>query len=114
MSTFLATSPNTTYPKRLQSDHGVAGTKRALELCDVIIGIAEIETCHLLAKVPRSEVSYYLRGQTGISGLVNNLDSTMKHTGGDFLWVSGNWEFGDGPDRDFPIPRRPTHWASWQ
>ena len=65
----------------------ITGSLVLNELCDVIIGIAEIETCHLVAKVPRSDVSYYLRGQPSISGLVNNLDSTMKHTGGDFLWV---------------------------
>ena len=84
----------------------ITGSLVLNELCDVVIGIAEVETCHLLSKVPHSEVSYYLRGQKGIDGLVNNLDSTMKNTGGDFLWVSGNWEFGDGPNRDFPVPRR--------
>ena len=87
----------------------ITGSLVLNELCEVVIGIAEIETCHLVAKVPRSNVNYYLRGQPGISGLVNNLDSTMKHTGGDFLWVSGNWEFGNGPDRDFPIPRHIGH-----
>ena len=82
------------------------------ELCNVSIGIAKIETCHLVAKVPHSNVRYYLRGQPGINGLVNNLDSTMKHTGGDFLWVSGNWEFGSSSNRQFPIPRDIGHRGS--
>ena len=48
----------------------ITGSLVLNELCDVIIGIAEIETCHLLAKVPRSEVSYYLRAQKESTALL--------------------------------------------
>ena len=75
-------------------------------LCGVEIGLAEVEACHLVAKVPHSISSYYLRGVTGVSGLVNSLESSLKHTDGDFLWVSGNWEFGSSPNRENPIPRK--------
>ena len=83
----------------------LSGSLRLNQLCDVEIGLAEIEECHTVSKASRVANSYYLRSIAGKSGLVNGLESSLKHTEGDFLWVSGNWEYGEGPNRQYSVPR---------
>ena len=83
----------------------LTGSVRLNQLCEVEIGLAEVEECHTVSKASRVANSYYLRAIAGKSGLVNGLESSLKHTEGDFLWVSGNWEFGEGPNRQHSVPR---------
>ena len=91
MSPFLGAC---TYPTQHQCLQSAEWLIEVNQLCDVEIGLAEIEECHTVSKASRVANSYYLRSIAGRSGLVNGLESSLKHTEGDFLWVSGNWEYG--------------------
>ena len=81
------------------------GSLRLNQLYDVEIKIAKIEECHTVSKALRTTNSYYLQSIVGRSSLVNKLESSLKHTKGDFLWVLGNWKYGAGLNRLYSVPR---------
>lgn len=70
------------------------------------LGIPANRHCYVMAKSTGRQGRYFLRAKDVDHHLVTMLASSGKRVDDVMVIVRGNWEFGEGEDRQDPVPRQ--------